>query len=93
MIFEISGILIKCFHPCVRQGPLIVPEEDILQTCLQRSHFLCLFFFADEPGALLARYAESRADIRVFHYRGINVERKEIPNLKKPPKTISGPLL
>ncbi|MBP1149213.1 ATP-binding protein [Methylocaldum sp. RMAD-M] len=50
-----------------------------------------VLLFADEPGALLAGIG-SRADIRVFHYRGNVVEEGEVPNLKKPPKTISGPL-
>jgi ATP-dependent DNA helicase RecG len=50
-----------------------------------------VLLFADEPGALLAA-SGTRADIRVFHYRGNKVEEGEIPNLKKTPKTISGPL-
>lgn len=50
-----------------------------------------VLLFADEPGALLAGTG-SRADIRVFHYRGNTVEAGEVPNLKRPPKTISGPL-
>lgn len=50
-----------------------------------------VLLFADAPGALLAG-AGTRADIRVFHYRGNAVESGEVPNLKKPPKTISGPL-
>jgi len=32
----------------------------------------------------------TRADVRIFHYRGNTVESGEVPNLKKPPKTISG---
>lgn len=50
-----------------------------------------VLLFADEPGALLAATG-TRADVRVFHYRGNTVETGEVPNLKKPPKTISGPL-
>ncbi|MDX1253203.1 MAG: hypothetical protein IDH49_13325 [Gammaproteobacteria bacterium] len=50
-----------------------------------------VLLFADEPGALLAGTG-TRSDIRVFHYRGNVVEAGEVPNLKKPPKTISGPL-
>ncbi len=50
-----------------------------------------VLLFADEPGALLAGTG-TRADIRVFHYRGHAIEAGEVPNLKKPPKTISGPL-
>lgn len=47
--------------------------------------------FADEPGALLAATG-TRADVRVFHYRGNAIEAGEVPNLKKTPRTISGPL-
>jgi ATP-dependent DNA helicase RecG len=50
-----------------------------------------VLLFADEPGALLAGTG-SRADVRVFHYRGNAIEAGEVPNLIKPPKTISGPL-
>ncbi|MDO9273860.1 MAG: ATP-binding protein [Rugosibacter sp.] len=50
-----------------------------------------VLLFADEPGSLLAA-SGTRADIRVFHYRGNAIEAGEVPNLKKTPKTISGPL-
>lgn len=50
-----------------------------------------VLLFADEPGALLAATG-TRADVRIFHYRGNTVETGEVPNLKKPPKTISGSL-
>jgi ATP-dependent DNA helicase RecG len=50
-----------------------------------------VLLFAEEPGALLAATG-TRADVRVFHYRGNTVETGEVPNLKKAPKTISGPL-
>ena len=50
-----------------------------------------VLLFADEPGSLLAS-SGTRADIRIFHYRGNSIERGEVPNLKKEPKTISGPL-
>ncbi len=50
-----------------------------------------ILLFADEPGALLAGFG-TRADVRVFHYRGNTIEAGEVPNLKKAPKTISGPL-
>ena len=50
-----------------------------------------VLLFADEPGALLAG-SGTRADVRVFHYRGNAIETGEVPNLKKTPKTISGPL-
>lgn len=50
-----------------------------------------VLLFADEPGALLAGTG-SRADVRVFQYRGNAIEAGEVPNLQKAPKTISGPL-
>lgn len=50
-----------------------------------------VLLFADYPGALLAATG-TRADVRVFHYKGSQVEAGEVPNLKKAPKTLSGPL-
>ena len=50
-----------------------------------------VLLFADHPGALLAGVG-TRADIRVFQYRGTQIEAGEVPNLKRPPKTLSGPL-
>lgn len=50
-----------------------------------------VLLFADEPGGLLAGQ-QTRADIRVFHYRGNRIEPGAVPNLLKPPKTISGPI-
>lgn len=51
-----------------------------------------VLLFADEPGGLLAAQ-HTRADVRVFHYRGNRIEPGSVPNLLKPPKTISGPIL
>jgi len=51
-----------------------------------------VLLFADEPGGLLAAQ-QTRADVRVFHYRGNSVEPGAVPNLIKPPKTIAGPIL
>jgi len=48
-----------------------------------------VLLFAEEPGGLLASQ-QTRADIRVFHYRGNRIEPGAVPNLLKPPKTISG---
>lgn len=50
-----------------------------------------VLLFADVPGALLAA-GGTRADVRVFHYKGTVVEAGEVPNLKKTPKTLSAPL-
>ncbi|MGS1125546.1 ATP-binding protein [Rhodanobacter sp. UC4437_H4] len=50
-----------------------------------------VLLFADHPGALLAARG-TRADVRVFHYKGTVVEAGEVPNLKKTPKTLSAPL-
>jgi len=50
-----------------------------------------VLLFADHPGALLAATG-TRADVRVFHYKGAAIQSGEVPNLKKAPKTLSGPL-
>lgn len=50
-----------------------------------------VLLFADHPGALLASTG-TRADVRVFHYKGAAIEAGEVPNLKKTPKTLSGPV-
>ena len=50
-----------------------------------------VLLFADFPGGLLAATG-TRADIRVFHYKGTQIEAGAVPNLKRTPKTLSGPL-
>ncbi|MCG6116902.1 MAG: putative DNA binding domain-containing protein [Aquimonas sp.] len=50
-----------------------------------------VLLFAENPGALLAGTG-TRADVRVFHYRGDSIAAGEVPNLRRPPKTISGAL-
>ncbi|TAM61754.1 MAG: hypothetical protein EPN49_06230 [Rhodanobacter sp.] len=50
-----------------------------------------VLLFADHPGALLAATG-TRADVRVFHFKGNTIESGEVPNLRKPPKTLSGPI-
>lgn len=50
-----------------------------------------VLLFADQPGALLAATG-TRADVRIFHYQGNTITADEVPNLKKPPKTLSGAL-
>jgi len=50
-----------------------------------------VLLFADQPGALLAMTG-TRAEVRIFHYQGSTITAGEVPNLKKPPKTLSGPL-
>lgn len=50
-----------------------------------------VLLFADHPGSLLAGTG-TRADVRVFHYRGTQIDAGAVPNLRKPPKTLSGPL-
>ena len=50
-----------------------------------------VLLFADHPGALLAA-SGMRADVRVFHYKGTVEQAGDVPNLKKPPKTFSGPI-
>ena len=48
-----------------------------------------VLLFAEEPGGLL----DSKCAVRLFHYRGDNVEHSPSTNLLRPPRTISGPLL
>ena len=51
-----------------------------------------VLLFADEPGSLLASL-DSRADVRVMVYDGKQVSTGATPNLRKPAKTIRGPLI
>ncbi len=48
-----------------------------------------VLLFAENPSALLG----SKASIRIFHYRGNEIETDPNTNLIKPPMTISGPLI
>lgn len=48
-----------------------------------------VLLFADDPGALMG----CKAAIRIFHYSGTRIEHGPVPNLKKTPKTITGPLI
>jgi len=51
-----------------------------------------VLLFAEEPGSLLAAFG-TRADIRLMVYAGKEVVAAATPNLRKPPKTIRGPLI
>ena len=51
-----------------------------------------VLLFADEPGSLLAAH-DTRADIRLMVYDGKAALPVATPNLRKPPKTIRGPLI
>ena len=51
-----------------------------------------VLLFADEPGSLLAAH-DTRADIRLMVYDGRAALPGATPNLRKPPKTIRGPLI
>lgn len=48
-----------------------------------------VLLFAEEPSGLL----DSKCSIRIFHYRGGQVEHRKDTNLLRPPQTISGPLI
>ena len=48
-----------------------------------------VLLFAEEPSGLL----DSKCAIRIFHYRGEQVERSTNTNLLKPPRTVGGPLI
>ena len=51
-----------------------------------------VLLFADEPGSLLAAHG-SRADIRLMVYSGKAVAPGALPNMRKAPLTIRGPLI
>lgn len=51
-----------------------------------------VLLFADEPGSLLAAF-DSRADIRVMVYDGKHAVAGSTPNLRKPARTVRGPLV
>lgn len=51
-----------------------------------------VLLFADEPGSLLAMHG-SRADVRVMVYDGKQAVPGATPNLRKPAKTVRGPLI
>ena len=51
-----------------------------------------VLLFADEPGSLLAAHG-SRADIRLMVYSGKTVMPGALPNMRKTPLTIRGPLI
>lgn len=48
-----------------------------------------VLLFAEDPSGVLS----SKTAVRVFHYSGTRVEHGPVPNLLKPPKTFSGPLI
>lgn len=51
-----------------------------------------VLLFADEPGSLLTAHG-SRADLRVMVYDGKQAVPGATPNLRKPAKTVRGPLI
>ncbi len=51
-----------------------------------------VLLFAEEPGSLLAAH-DTRADIRVMVYEGKQPVPGATPNLRKPAKTVRGPLV
>jgi ATP-dependent DNA helicase RecG len=51
-----------------------------------------VLLFAEEPGSLLAAFG-GRADLRLMVYSGKEMGSEAVPNLRKPPKTIRGPLI
>jgi ATP-dependent DNA helicase RecG len=51
-----------------------------------------VLLFAEEPGGLLAAQG-TRSEIRLVVYQGKAVEAGAKPNMKKPPRTLRGPLI
>src|SRR5208337_1373707 len=50
-----------------------------------------VLLFANSPSDLLA-LSGSRAGVRVFHYSGVTIDPSENPNLRKRPKSLTGPI-
>ncbi|WP_074775038.1 RNA-binding domain-containing protein [Nitrosospira multiformis] len=50
-----------------------------------------VLLFGDEPGGLLAAHS-TRAEVRLVVYQGKAVEAGAKPNMRKPPRTLRGPL-
>lgn len=82
------------------RGPLSGPfEEQLLKIGLAdqvKGQVLpkraAVLLFADAPGNLLAAH-DCRADIRVMVFDGKQMLAGSSPNLRKPPRTIRGPLI
>lgn len=51
-----------------------------------------VLLFAEEPGGLLAAH-DARAEVRLAIYQGKAVEAEAKPNMRKPPRTMRGPLI
>jgi ATP-dependent DNA helicase RecG len=51
-----------------------------------------VLLFAEEPGGLLAAQG-TRAEVRLMVYQGKAAEAGAKPNMKKPPRTLRGPLI
>lgn len=66
-----------------------VGEKGVEQVLPRRAAVL---LFAEEPGSLLAAFG-GRADLRLMVYSGKEMGTAALPNLRKPPKTIRGPLI
>lgn len=66
-----------------------VVENGVEQVLPRRAAVL---LFAEEPGSLLAAFG-GRADLRLMVYSGKEMGTAALPNLRKPPKTIRGPLI
>jgi ATP-dependent DNA helicase RecG len=67
-----------------------VKQSDGTEDVLPRRAAVLLF--AEEPGSLLAAFG-GRADLRLMVYAGKEMGAGALPNLRKPPKTIRGPLI
>lgn len=67
-----------------------VKQADGTEDVLPRRAAVLLF--AEEPGSLLAAFG-GRADLRLLVYAGKEMGMDAVPNLRKPPKTIRGPLI
>lgn len=85
------------YRDYVRQRHLSRPFPEPLKHCGLLKHTergfqptrAAVLLFAESPGGLL----NQKCAIRVFHYRGHQIEHTEDTNLARPPVTIDGPVL
>ncbi len=84
---EGRGLLTGAFVDQLMRIGLAVEQDGAI-----RPRRAAVLLFAEEPGSLLAAHG-ARSDIRVMVYDGKAVAHGSVPNLRKEPQTIRGPLI
>lgn len=77
-------------RPLPEQMAQLGLAEKVAENWLPRRAAVLLF--AEEPGGLMAVHG-TRAEVRVVVYQGKAAEAGAKPNMKKPPRTLRGPLI